>query len=120
MKGANSAKSDQSNDSNDKIDSENIISKSENAAKSTDLTGSTSATEASLKDKDTEETVEKEASKFNSAEHTKEEEVNVVDDKAVEQIESSTDSSDVTEKAKSLTADDIVAESTSKSKSVVV
>lgn len=119
VKGANSAKSDQSNDSNDKIDSENIISKSENAAKSTDLTGSTSATEASLKDKDTEETVEKEASKFNSAEHTKEEEVNVVDDKAVEQIESSTDSSDVTEKAKSLTADDIVAESTSKSKSVV-
>ncbi|CUM52151.1 uncharacterized protein AC631_04061 [Debaryomyces fabryi] len=119
VKGANSAKSDQSNDSNDKIDSENIISKSENAAKSTDLTGSTSATEASLKDKDTKETVEKEASKVNSAEHTKEEEVNVVDDKAVEQIESSTDSSDVTEKAKSLTADDIVAESTSKSKSVV-
>lgn len=122
MEDANLVKSDQAKDSSDRIDSKNIIFKSENADKSTGLTSSsTSATESSLKD-NTEGTAEKKAPSINSAEDTKEEEVNKndVDDKAIEQIESSVESNyEITEKAKTLSADDIVADSTSETKSGV-
>lgn len=121
MEDANLVKSDQAKNSSDIIDSKNIILESKNADKSTNLTSSsTSATGSSLKDKDTGDTADKKAPSINSAEDTKEEEVNKndVDDKAIEQIESSVESNDeITERAETLSADDIVADPTSETKS---
>ena len=122
-------KSDQSNDSTvEKINSKSIISESDESDKSTDVHASlgdaTKVTEIE-KEKDIEDsTVEKREPNIDSARGKKEEEEKVskkdVDDKAIEQIESGLKASDmVTEKATSLTADDINADSTSESKSVI-
>lgn len=116
-------KPDQSKNSTvEKVNSKSIISESHKSDKSPNVHASLGdANEVTEIEEEKDSTVEKNEPRVDSARDTKEEvSKKDVDYKAIEQIESDTKSSDmVTEKATSLTADDINADSTSKSKSVI-